>query len=166
MLLHELKSLLNQVTNIVCILLRVVDSVTDVQVAVPQQIHNWQYLAIVGHQGLSNGIRGAHEKLDLLQGLHNDISLLCLKGILDRDDELRQNRKDLILAADDELIATAISQELRGIFLFSQTLEEDRQVVVVVEHFDLDLPLDFTHSSLEVYDYWHIVAIIEHLKLR
>ena len=56
MLLHELKSLLNQVTNIVCILLRVVDSVTDVQVAVPQQIHNWQYLAIVGHQSLSNGI--------------------------------------------------------------------------------------------------------------
>lgn len=146
--------------------MRVVDRVTDVQVAVPQQIHNWQYLAIVRHQGLSNGIRGAHEKLDLLQGFHNDISLLCLKSILDRDDELRQDRKDLILAANDQLIATTISQELRGIFLLPQTLEEDGQVVVVVEHFDLDLPLDLTHSSLEVYDYWHIVAIIEHLKLR
>ena len=56
MLLHQLERLLNQVTNVVSILLRVVNGITNVQITMPQQVHNRQDLAIVGHERLSNSI--------------------------------------------------------------------------------------------------------------
>ena len=56
MLLHQLERLLNQVTNVVSILLRVVNGITNVQITMPQQVHNRQDLAIVGHKRLSNSI--------------------------------------------------------------------------------------------------------------
>ena len=98
---HLLQGLLDQVTNVVCILLRVVDGVADVFVSMSEQIHNGQDLAIVGHEGLCDCLRRADEKLDLLERLHHDFLLLGLESILDRDDQLRQDWKNLVLAADD-----------------------------------------------------------------
>ena len=56
MLLHQLECFLYKVADIVCILLRVVNLVTQVLVPVAHQIQNWQNLTVVGHQSLSNGI--------------------------------------------------------------------------------------------------------------
>ena len=104
---HELKCFLNHVTDIVVILLRIVDSVTQIfcynkqmtlewwvltviymcvlTVSVSEQIHYRQYLAIVRHESLSHCLRWLDQQLDLLEGLDHNILTLSLQCTLDRD---------------------------------------------------------------------------------
>jgi hypothetical protein len=54
--LKHFKCLLNQVTQIGCLSLRVVDLVTEVLVTDLEQVENGKNLAIVGYEGLTNGV--------------------------------------------------------------------------------------------------------------
>ena len=56
MSLHQLERFLNQVANVVIVLLAVVNAITQVLVAVPEEVHDGQDLAIVRHERLSYGI--------------------------------------------------------------------------------------------------------------
>jgi hypothetical protein len=53
---EHLKSLLNKVTQVGCLSLRVVNLVTDVSVADLEQVEDGEDLAIVGYEGLTNGV--------------------------------------------------------------------------------------------------------------
>ena len=50
MLLHRFKCLLDQITNVVLIFLTVIDGITDVFVAVAQEIHDGEDLTVVRDQ--------------------------------------------------------------------------------------------------------------------
>ena len=54
---EHLKSLLNQVAQVGCLSLGVVDLVTKVSVADLEQVEDGKDLAIVGYECLTNGVR-------------------------------------------------------------------------------------------------------------
>ena len=76
--LEQLQGLLDQVSEVVALPLRVVDFVAHVQVFGLEQVHDWQDLSVVGHKSLSNGVRARDEGLQDLQGDGNDFWVSAL----------------------------------------------------------------------------------------
>jgi len=61
--LEKLKCLLDQVTNVEPLTLRVVNLVAQVVVDLLEHVHHGQDLAVVGHKGLANGVGAGHQSL-------------------------------------------------------------------------------------------------------
>ena len=87
---HQLEGFLDQVAHIVVVFLAVIDAIAQILVPVAQQVHHWQDLAIVGHEGLSDGIGRLDQQLDLFQRLDDYLVALSLEGVFDRNDQLGQ----------------------------------------------------------------------------
>ena len=56
MLLHRFECLLDQIADIILIFLTVIDGITDVFVAVAQEIHDGEDLTVVGDQSFGDCI--------------------------------------------------------------------------------------------------------------
>ena len=56
MLLHRFECLLDQIADIILIFLTVIDGITDVFVAVAQEIHDGKDLTVVGDQSFGDCI--------------------------------------------------------------------------------------------------------------
>lgn len=61
--LKHFKCLLNQVTQVGSLSLRVVNLVAEVLVADLEQVEDGKDLAIVGYEGLTNGVGAGHQCL-------------------------------------------------------------------------------------------------------
>ena len=140
--LEKLKSSLDEITKVSVLALRVFNLVADVHILGLEQVQNGQDLSIVRHKSLTNSVRARHQKLQDLESNGDNIRIAGVKGSLDRDDELRNDREDLGSTVLEHVHDTLNSEESVGIHLFADALEEDRQVMVIIELLDLDLPLD------------------------
>lgn len=78
--LKHLQGLLDQVTKVGCLSLRVVNLVADVSVADLEQVEDGEDLAVVGHEGLTDGVRAGHEGLQDLQGDRDDLNVTGVQG--------------------------------------------------------------------------------------
>ena len=70
--LEKLESLLNKVSQILSLSLSVVDLVSQVLVACLEQVHHWENLSVVWHEGLTNGVRANNEGLQDFEGDGDD----------------------------------------------------------------------------------------------
>ena len=61
--LEHLEGLLDEVSQVGCLALAVVDLVTNVLVADLEEVQHRKDLSIVGNEGLTNGVRAANEGL-------------------------------------------------------------------------------------------------------
>ena len=68
MRLEELEGLDNKVAQVLALALGVVDLVALVQVLGLEQVHDRQDLAVVGHEGLTDGVAAKHEALQDVEG--------------------------------------------------------------------------------------------------
>ena len=59
---------------------------------------------------------------------------------LDRDDQLRNNRQDLVAAFIQQIIGAQNSEGTIGIEFLSSTIKEDGKVVVIVQWFNWNFP--------------------------
>jgi hypothetical protein len=66
--LEHLKSLLDQVAEVGCLALAVVDLITKVLVSDFEEVENWEDLSVVGDKGLTNGVGAANKSLQDLEG--------------------------------------------------------------------------------------------------
>ena len=98
------------------------------------------------------------------KGTRRVIQILNILLTLDWDDELWDDWKDLGSALFEHIEHSLHREESVWILLLSDTLEEDWQVVMVVELFNSNLPLDLAVGSIEIHNHWHIIALIEHLE--
>ena len=85
---EQLEGLLDQVAQIVSLSLAVVNFVSQVRIFRLEQVHDWQNLSVVGHQGLANSVRAGHEGLQDFQGDADDFWVSRVQSSLDWDDEL------------------------------------------------------------------------------
>ena len=83
---------------------------------------------------------------------------------LDRNNELGNDGEDLSLTLGEEVEDTLHSEEAVRVLLLTDTLHEDRQVVMIVELLHLDLPLDFVWRAVLNLDR-QISAIVEAAEL-
>lgn len=73
--LEQLERLHDEVTEVLAFALTVVDCVTLVQVLGFEQVHDGQNLAVVWHQGFSNGVTARDECLQDVKSSRDDITV-------------------------------------------------------------------------------------------
>ena len=73
--LELFECLLDEVTEVLQLALRVVDVVAHVQVVGLEEVHDGQDLAVVGHEGLADGVAAIDESLQDVEGRRDDFSI-------------------------------------------------------------------------------------------
>jgi len=71
---------LDQITQVESFSLAVVDIVTDVSVALLEEVHNWQDLSLVGHKSFTNSVRAGHERLQNFESDSDDFTVTGVQG--------------------------------------------------------------------------------------
>ena len=166
MSLERLQRLLDQIANILALLLAIVDTVAAVQVHVLESVQNGQDLAVVWYERLADMI-GAHDKmLKHLERRADDRSAASVKRVLDRDYKLRYNRQDLAAAVFEHVVYALPRKELVRMRRLAEAVEEERQVVMVVQFFNLDLPRDTVALSVVIKRNREIATLVKLAKSR
>jgi len=163
--LEHLKGLLDKVTNVESLTLRVVDLVTKVGVVHLQQVHDGEDLAVVGDEGLTDGVGAGNERLEDFEGDGNNLGVAGVQGSLDWDNKLGNDGEDLGTTLLEHVKDTLHGKEAVGVLLFADTLEEDGEVMMVIELHNVDLPLDFVLGAVLNGD-GKISAVVEAAELR
>jgi len=145
--------------------LRVLDAVTDVEVLLLKEVHDRQDLAVVGHEGLTDGVTAGDEGLEDVQGGGDDVSITRVQGSLDRDNELGDDGENLGLAVLEQIEDTLTGEEAVGLLLLTDSLHEDGEVVMVVQLLHLNLPCDLVGRTVLNLD-GKISAVVEAAELR
>jgi hypothetical protein len=109
-------------------------------VSMLEEVHYGKNLSVVGDEALREDIRGLDELLQVPQGLHHDLRGFGTQCLLDRDDQLRQDREDLVFTLGDERGKALVCQEPEGVLCFTQAVEEDGEVVMVVQEAHIHFP--------------------------
>jgi len=78
--LEHLKSLLDQVAEVGCLALAVVDLITKVLVSDFEEVKHWEDLSVVGDKGLTNGVGAADKSLQNLEGDRNDFNVTSVQS--------------------------------------------------------------------------------------
>ena len=77
---------------------------------------------------------------------------------------MRDDRQDLAAALIEQIVDTLAGQKGIGLDIFAQTRKEQRQVVVVIELFNVDLPIDFVALGLVVDRNGKVAAVVQFSK--
>jgi len=161
---EELECSLDKVTEVDGLALAVVDFVTKIRVSRLEQVHDRQDLSIVRHKSLTDRVRAGHERLQNLQSDSDDIAVTGVQGSLDGDDQLRNNGQNLSATVLQHIKHTLDGKETVGIHFLANTLEEDRQVVMIIELLNLDLPLNLVLGTM-LNSNWKISTVVEETEL-
>ena len=78
--LKQFQGLLNQISKIVSLSLTVVNLITQVGVSSLEEVHDGENLAVVGHEGLSDGVTALDEGLQDVQCRHDDFFVARVQG--------------------------------------------------------------------------------------
>ena len=105
-----------------------------------EKVHYGKELSVVGDEALCEDVRGLNKLLQVPQGLNNDLRGFGTKRLLDRDDKLRQDREDLVFTLGNERGKSLVCQEPEGVLCFTQAVEEDGEVVMVVQEAHIHFP--------------------------
>lgn len=135
-------------------------------VLVLEQVKDRQDLSVVRHERLADHLSRHDQLLEHLEHLAHDLVISRVERGLDRDDELRDDGEDLGTALREQIVGALTSEELVRLLLLADAVEEDREVVVVVELVEVDLPLDLSLGAVERHLQRQIAAIVEPTKLR
>ena len=163
--LEQLEGLLNEVSQIHSLSLTVIDLVSDVGVLDLEEVHDWQNLPVVRHEGLADGLGAGNESLQDFQSDGDDVNVSGVQSSLNWDDELRNNGKNLGTSSLKHIENALNSKESVGVHLFTDAFKEDWQVVMIVELLNFDLPLDLVLRTMLNCN-WEITSIVEESELR
>ena len=79
-LLEKLECLLDKVAEVLLLALGVVDSVALVEVLLLEEVHDGQNLAVVGHEGLADGVAAEDEGLEHVKGGGDNVRITGVEG--------------------------------------------------------------------------------------
>ena len=72
---EKLKSRLDKVSQVLALPLAVVDAIANVEVLGLEHVHDGQDLAVVWHEGLTDGVGAEDEALEDVKGDSNDLGV-------------------------------------------------------------------------------------------
>ncbi len=78
-LLEHFECLSDHIAEVVSLALSIVDLVSLVQILSLEQVHDWQNLAIVGHQSFTDSLAGLNESLKDAKGSCNNFGIARVK---------------------------------------------------------------------------------------
>ena len=102
--------------------------------------------------------------LERFQSGANHLTLPRGERVLYRDDELRNDGEDLSGSVLQHVVDPLSREELVRMFCLTETLKEERQVVMVVQLLDLDLPSDFVPLRVVLQGDGEVTSVVEFLE--
>jgi len=165
MKLKQLQSLLNEVSQTLTLSLRVLDLISSIVVPRLEQVEYGKDLSVIWHKGLANELSTDDQLLQYLQHARDDLRVSRVQGSLDRNDQLGDGGKNLLLTVLEQIVAALDGQKVVRFVFLSQSIEEDREVVMVVELVDVNLPVNFVSGSLVSQSDGQISSIVESSEL-
>mmetsp|Transcript_113445 Transcript_113445/g.321048 ORF Transcript_113445/g.321048 Transcript_113445/m.321048 type:complete len:205 (-) Transcript_113445:343-957(-) len=163
--LEELQGLLDELAHAEAFPLAVVDAIADVDLLIFEDVEHRQDLPVVWHQGLADHLTAENQGLQDLEHGRHELAVACVQRRLDRDDELWDDRQNLGAALLQHVVSALDRDEPVRVLLFSEPVKEYRQVVVVIEFFDVNLPRELETATVEN-RHGEIASIIELAELR
>jgi len=85
----------------------------------------------------------------------------CVQSGFDWDDQLRNDWKDFGTTFIKHVEDTLNSEESVWVDLFSDTLEEDWEVMMVIQLLNVNFPVDFVLWWSMFDGYWKVTSIVE-----
>jgi len=158
--LKELQGFLNQIAEAFAFALTVLNAISKIVIHIDVDVKDGQDLAVVGDKGLADHVTRFHEVLEDLQGVAHDLLVAGVEGLLDRDDQLRHDGEDLRATLVQEVAGATAGHEFGGVLGFTQTIEENGEVVVVIQLVNIDFPLQIIASAALELD-WQVAAFVE-----
>jgi len=126
------------------------DLITKIGVLGFIKIEDGQKLSVVRNKGLTDHFTTSNELLKNLKSDLDDISVSGIQSSLNGDNKLGNDGENLGSTSLEHFISSHNGEESVGIHLFSETVNENRKVVVVVQLFWADLPLGLRDGTLVI----------------
>ena len=158
---EKLKGLLNQITQVEALSLTIINLVSNIGILGLEQIHNWQDLSVIWHESFSNSIWACNQSLQDFEANCNVFWVSGIQACLDWDNELWNNWQDLGTSLFKHIEYTLDCKESVWVHLFSDTFEEDWQVMMVIKLLNIDFPVDLVLWGLMFNGYWKISSVVE-----
>ena len=98
-------------------------------------------------QSSTSGVRYHTTQARTKQRTHNNSRLPRVERNFDRDDKLRNDRQDFAAAMLEHVKSSLDCKETVRLLLFAQAVKKDGKVVVIIQLFDVYLPLDPAPSN-------------------
>eukprot|EP00760_Papus_ankaliazontas_P000735 PhM_4_TR10202/c0_g1_i1/m.40879 len=163
---EQLQRFLDQLAKVRPLPLPVVDLIQGRLVAGLEEVQHRQKLTVVRHERLANQISGHHKLLHHLQYGAHDLRVACVERRLNRNDQLRDRRQDLCAALLEQVNAPLQGEKVVGLLNLAKSVEENREVVVIVQLLDVNLPVDLVAVAALVLDGdGEVAAVVEAAEL-
>lgn len=126
------------------------------------EVEDGKDLPVVGNESFSNCLGASDESLENLESDRDDSGVSSIQGGLDGDDQLRDDWEHSGLAVLEKLEDSLDGEESVRILLFSESFEEDGQVVMVVKFCKVHVvdPLQSASSSSVLHNNWEVSSIV------
>lgn len=136
------------------------DAVSEADSALLKEVQHWQDLPVIRHQTIPDLVSGHDQSLKNFQGNCDDLWVTGVQGLFNGNNQLWDDWQNLAATSCKHVKDTLDRKEAIGVVLLPDSIEKDRQEVVVVKLFDLDFPLNFIELAVLHLD-WQITAVIE-----
>lgn len=137
--LKRLQSFVDEVTNILSLLLPVVNLITAVKVLLFENVEYRKDLPVVWHERFADELLRVYQLLQDLQSNADNHRISCVQRRLDWNDELRDDRENFLSTMLQHVLNTSTCKEVVWVCNLAETIKEERQVVVKVKLFNFDL---------------------------
>lgn len=123
-------------------------------------------MSIVRNQGFTNHFARLKQVLDDFQSDSDHIRMTCIQGGFNGDDQLGNHRQDLVASLLQHFVHTHDAQEAVRVVLFTDTIEENGQVMVVVQFFTRNFPHNLVADTRVVDFNGQVSTVIESAEFR
>lgn len=110
-------------------------------------VEHRQQLSIEGNETRSDQVRCINQLLNYLQRRTHDFDVLRVQCILNRDDELRDNRVDFVAAIREQILNALPCEGLVRMLSLRKAVEKQRQIKTVIKLVDVDCPTYFIAAN-------------------
>jgi len=120
------QSFVDEITNVLSLLLPVVNAITAVKVLYFENVEYWEDLPVVWHKRFADELARVYQ---LLQDLQSDADNLVVSRVecrLDWDDELWDDRENLSSAVLQHVLDASTCEKVVWVGCLAQTVEEER----------------------------------------
>ena len=118
-------------------------------------------MSVVWHESLSNSVRACNKGLQDFEGNGDDLWVSGVEGGLDWDNQLWNDWKYFSTSLFKHVEYSLNGKESIWVHLFSDSFEEDWQVVMIIQLLDINFPINFVLWGLVLNGNRQVSSVVE-----
>jgi hypothetical protein len=161
LLFKRFQRLVDEITDILSLLLAVIDAVARVEVLLLENVKHRQDLSVVRDQCFANKRGRGYQRLQDLQGAAHDLVVSGVEGRLNWDNQLWNHWQNFRSSKLEHVLDASTCEKVIWVRCLAKTIEEERQVMVEIEFLNLNLPCNLVSLGIKLNSNWEITPLVE-----